>query len=350
MDCPRWYALALALVGALVALAGVPCAAKAHGPVAPIASSYLARVSRVPPGLEAKVIDGDQRLWLRVARSQTVVVLDYRGAPYLRFSSSGVDVNQNSALYYLNQTPVAETPPSNLTARTPPGWQRVSGAHDYSWHDGRLHALATVALSPGTSYVGRWSIRMLIGGRPGSVSGGVWHANAPSIVWFWPIVVLLVCVLAARRVRRPALDALVARVLAVAALIAIAAAGAGRDLHGRPTVTVLQLITFAIIVAFVAWGLRRVLLQHLGYFALFAIAFVAIWEGVELIPTLLNGFVLAAVPAFLARTAAVLCLGSGVGLLLLAFRLADQTDPDPLDGDDSNEYDDEGLSAWGSYA
>ena len=40
----------------------------------------------------------------------TVVVLDYRGAPYLRFSRSGVDVNQASSMYYLNQTP-AETPP-----------------------------------------------------------------------------------------------------------------------------------------------------------------------------------------------------------------------------------------------
>ena len=129
-------------------------------------------------------------------------------------SRSGVEVNQNSAMYYLNQTPVAETPPSGLTRRTPPSWQRVSGGHDYGWHDGRLHALATVALSPGVAYVGRWSIPVLVDGRLSSISGGLWHADDPSIVWFWPIVVLLACVLAARRVRRPALDALVARVLA----------------------------------------------------------------------------------------------------------------------------------------
>jgi hypothetical protein len=346
-DCPRWQAIVRALVGVLVALGGVPCVAEAHGPVAPVASSYLARVSRVPVGLDAKVLDGDQRMWLRVQPSETVVVLDYRGAPYLRFSRSGVDVNQNSAMYYLNETPAAETPPSNLTARTPPGWQQVSGAHDYGWHDGRLHALATVARSPGTSYLGRWSIPVLIDGRLSSISGGVWRAEDPSIVWFWPIVVLLACVLAAWRVRRPALDALVARVLAVAALVVIAVAGAGLELHGRPTVSVLQLIIFAIIVAFVAWGLRRVLLRRLGYFALFAISFVAIWEGVQLIPTLLNGFVLAAVPAFVARTAAVLCLGSGVGLLLFMFRSADQAEPDPSDGGDpSDEYDDEGVGVW----
>jgi hypothetical protein len=341
----------VALVGALVALGGVPCVAEAHGPVAPIATSYLAKVGQSPAGLDAQVVDGDQRLWLRVSPGETVVVLDYRGAPYLRFSRSGVDVNENSEMYYLNQTPVAETPPSNLNAGTPPGWQRVSSGHDYGWHDGRLHALATVALKPGTSYVGRWRIPVLIAGRPSSISGGLWYAGNPSIVWFWPIVVLLACVLAARRVRRPALDALVARLVAAAALVAIATAVVGRELHGRPTVSPSQFFTFAVTIAFVAWGVRRVALKRLGWFSLFAVSFVAIWEGVELIPTLVNGFVLAAVPAFMARTAAVVCLGGGAGLLLLAYRLADQAEEEPSSTSrSSEEYDSEDGIARESYA
>ena len=32
-------------------------------------------------------------------------MLDYRGVPYLRFTRSGVAVNENSEMYYLNQTP-----------------------------------------------------------------------------------------------------------------------------------------------------------------------------------------------------------------------------------------------------
>ncbi len=289
-----------------------------------MASSYLAKVTAAPVGLDAKVIDGDQRMWLRVPASETVLVRDYRGAPYLRFSRAGVEVNQNSAMYYLNQTPVAETPPSNLTAATPPSWHRVSGGHEYGWHDGRLHALATVALSPGVAFVGRWSVPLLVDGRLSPISGGLWHADNPSIVWFWPIVVLLLCVLAAWRVRRAALDATVSRLVAVAVLIATAAAALARGLHGRPTVGVLQLIELAVVLAFVAWGLRRVLLQRPGYFSYFVIAFVALWEGVVLIPTLLHGFVLVALPAFVARASAVVCLGGGVGLLVLAFRLSDQ--------------------------
>jgi hypothetical protein len=351
MKRPRLWRNALALLGALVAAGAFAGVADAHGPVAPIASGYLAKVGRVPAALQAKVIDGDQRMWLHVAPGATVVVLDYRGAPYLRFSRAGVEVNQNSIMYYLNQTPVAWTPPSNLTRTTSANWARVSGAHDYGWHDGRLHALATVALSPGASFAGRWSIPVVVDGRLSAISGGLWHSGRPSIMWFWPIVVLLACVLAAWRVRRPALDLLVARLLAVAALIAIAIAAAGRELHGRPTVSVFQLITFAIIVVFVAWGLLRVLFRRPRYFFFFAVAFVAIWEGVELLPTLWNGFVLTAVPALLARIAAVLCLGCGAALLLLAYRLSDHAEPEPSDGSElSDEYEGEDASAWESYA
>ena len=107
--------MALALAGLVAALAAYPAAAQAHGPIAPAASSYFAKVLQLPAGLEAKVVDGDLRMWLRVPPSQTVVVLDYRGAPYLRFSPTGVEVNHNSSMYYLNETPVAQTPPANLS-------------------------------------------------------------------------------------------------------------------------------------------------------------------------------------------------------------------------------------------
>jgi hypothetical protein len=329
------------LTGVLVSLGAFPSGAGAHGPVAPIASSYLAKVSRVPAGLDATVVDGDLRMWLRVVPRETVVVLDYRGAPYLRFSASGVEVNHNSAMYYLNQTPVAETPPSHLTRSTPPSWQRVTTGTDYNWHDGRLHGLATVAVSPGVAYVGTWSIPLLVDGRLSSISGGLWHAEDLSVVWFWPIVVLLLCVLAAWRVRRPALDRLVARVVALGALIAIAVAAAGRELHGRPAVSLFQLIELLIILAFVGWGLRRVLFARSrpGYFSYFVIACVALWEGVQLIPTLVSGFVLMAVPAFVARAAAVLCLGCGAGLLLLVFRIAEPPRPASPRGDRADALD-----------
>lgn len=337
--------LVLVLLGTVGEMATMPGTAQAHGPVAPVATSYLAKVKSVPAGLEAKVVDGDLRMWLRVPPSETVVVLDYRGAPYLRFSRSGVEVNENSAMYYLNQTPIAETPPPKLGPKTPPRWQLISSGHEYGWHDGRLHALATVALSAGQSYVGRWRVPLLVNGRLTAISGGLWHADAPSIVWFWPIAVMLLCVIAAWRVKQPAVDRWTARLLGVAALVAVAIAAVGRELHGRPFVSVFQLVELAILLAFVAWALVRLLTRRDGYFSYFVIALVALWEGAELIPTLVNGFVLIAVPAFMARAATVLGLGAGVGLLLMVFRLFDQRDDSGTGGQSVDQVQGEDDSA-----
>jgi hypothetical protein len=305
-------------------MAALPDVAAAHGPVAPVATSYLARANSVPTGVAAKVVDGYVRMWLRVSPRLTVEVLDYRHAPYLRFSRSGVQVNLNSTMYYLNLTPVAETPPADLRPGTPPHWLSVSSGHDYEWHDGRLQALATVALAPGATYLGRWSIPLLIDGSRGSVAGGLWHSDAPPLVWFWPILVLLACVLAAWRVRRPRLDALVARLLGVAAVSAIAVAAIGRGLHGRPTVSIIQLIELGFVLSLVGWAYFRVLTARAGWFTYFLIAVAAVWEGLNLLPTLLHAYVLLALPALLMRIATVLCLGAGAGLLPLVFRLADQ--------------------------
>lgn len=318
--------LALAVAGLVAALAAHPAAAQAHGPIAPAASSYFAKVLQLPAGLEARVVDGDLRMWLRVQPSQTVVILDYRGAPYLRFSPTGVEVNYNSSMYYLNETPVAQTPPANLSPTAAPSWHRVTGGHAYEWHDGRLHALAAVALTPGVSFVGRWRIPVRVDGQLDSISGGLWHSDDPTIVWFWGIVVLVACVLAAWRLRRPALDWLVARVLAVAALVAVTIAALGLQLHGRPTISAFQFVELAAILAFVGWGFSRALFRRPGYFTCFLIGVAALWAGGEMITTLLYGFVLISLPAFLARVVTIVCLGTGAGLLLLVFRLSDYRD------------------------
>jgi hypothetical protein len=326
-------------------MAAFPGSAQAHGPVDPAASSYFAKVLGVPTGLQAKVVDGDLRMWLSAPASETVLVLDYRGAPYLRFSPSGVQVNENSSMYYLNQTPVAQTPPPNLTATTPPKWHEVSGGHHYVWHDGRLHALASVALTPGVAFVGRWNVPLRIDGRLTAIDGGLWHAEDPSIVWFWPIVVLLACVLAAWRVRRRSLDVLLARMLAITASIAVAIAGLGLQLHGRPTISILQFIELGFILAFAGWGLWRALFRSPGWFTCFGVGVGAMWAGGVLVTTLLYGFVLIAIPAFLARVVTVLCLGCGAALLLLVFRLADGAD-DAEDADEADEVDEvDGASA-----
>jgi hypothetical protein len=343
----------LTLNAALVALTAalvIPTSAAAHGPVDPAASRYEAHVSTLPPGTQAQVIDGDQRLWLKVDPGPTVVVLDYTGAPYLRFSRGGIDVNQNSAMYYLNQVP-PQTPPTHLRRGTPVRWSRVSGGHAYGWHDGRLHALASVALTPGATYVGRWTIPLQVDGASAAIAGGLWHAGDPSPVWFWPILVVLACVAATVRLNRPELDLRLARGLALVALLAFMAVAAGQQLHGRPAVSVGQVVMLAAEVAFALWALRRLGLRRHGWLTFFLVAVAAIWEGASSITVLLDGFVLLALPGFLARTAVVACLAAGIGLLPLVFRMAER----PLRGARSgqaepevqaHDFDSEDGHAW----
>ncbi len=310
----------------LVLLAAIlsvfPATAQAHsGPADPIASSYLAKLQSAPPGTVAQVLGGDQRLWLQVDPAETLIVFDDRGAPYLRFYRAGVDVNRNSSMYYLNlANPV--TPPRTLPTR--PDWERATLGHVYSWHDGRLHALASVALAPGSAYVGRWTIPALVDGRSGAFTGVLLHTARPSIVWFWPIAVILLCVAASWRIRRSALDTWGARALAVGVLIALTVGAAGRQLYGRPTVTASQLIVLALILAFVAAMAIWLSSGRLGFLSLLLIGLAAIGQGIEFVPTLVNGYVFTTLPNFVARVTTVVCLSAGPALLLLAFRAPEQ--------------------------
>jgi hypothetical protein len=321
----------LVLSSALVLALLWPGTAAAHGPVNPAASSYLATVRQAPAGVDAKVVDGDQRMWVQADPRRTVVVLDYRGAPYLRFSGTGVQVNSNSSMYYLNEVP-PELVPANIGPRTPPHWSQVSSGHAYQWHDGRLHALAATALAPGTTYVGRWTIPLRVDGRRQVIAGGLRYAPDPSVVWFWPILVALGCVFAGMRIRRRELDLRMARGLGLVALLAFTVAALGEQLHGRPSVSIGQLVVLALLLAFAAWALVRLLRGRHGWFGFFLIALAALFEGATLIGVLTHGFVLIALPPLVARLAVITCLAAGAALLPLIFRLAEQVQRGPASG------------------
>jgi hypothetical protein len=310
----------LVLAGLLMALALVPQSAQAHGAIDPSASSYLARIKHVPPGTSAKVVDGDLRLWLEVPRGKTVFVLDYQGVPYLRFRNGRIWANENSQMYYFDQTP-PENPPAGLNRAAPEHWLQVGSGLSYQWHDGRLHAFASEAIAPGASYAGSWQIPILIDGRRVAVSGTLWYRAGPSIAWLWPIAILILCVLAAWRLHDPQLDAAVARLVAALTLLGIALAALGRDLHGRPGLSPVGLVELIFIGIPTVWTAWRVARGRAGAFTFFLVSIVAIWEALALIPTLFNGYVLLAVGPFLGRLATIICLGGAVALVFPAVRL-----------------------------
>jgi hypothetical protein len=321
----------LALVVALAAAGLFAGRASAHaGLTAPAATSYLARISAVPRGLEAKVVDGDQRLWLRVSPGVVAVVLGLRGEPYLRFSSREVAVNARSATYYLNRARPGVVPPA-LIRSTPPVWKRIASGRSTSWHEDRLHALALAAHPSGNSFLGRWGVPVVVDGRRTAITGGLWHAARPSLLWFWPLLLVLACVPALLRLRDARLDAHAATGLAALALAAATAARLGRELYGRPTVSTWQLVlaggSCVVAVALFVLVLRR----NWRSAAAGAIGIVAVYQGLALLAVLRNGYVLAAIPAWAERTSTVLSLASGAALLVVVIVAPSRAAESPTD-------------------
>jgi hypothetical protein len=186
-----------------------------------------------------------------------------------------------------------------------------------------MHALAAAARAPGSRYVGQWTIPLLINGRLAQISGGLWHRDGPSIVWFWPIVVVLTSTAALVRLRRPRLNAALATGLAAATLLAIAVARAGRDLYGRPTLSIYHVVQLALTLLVILVAARFVLRARLDLIGAVLIGAAGIDVGLTLIGVLLRGFVLSTLPATVERAAIVVALAAGIGLLaVVAFGTA----------------------------
>jgi hypothetical protein len=167
-------------------------------------------------------------------------------------------------------------------------------------------------------------VPLWLDGAPTSITGTLSYAPDPTLVWFWPIVVVLACVLAAVRLRRVTLEDRLVRALAAAALIAFALTGIARQLHGRPGIGAGPIIVLAVELAFTGWAAHRLVRRRYGWFVLFFIAAAAIWEGATLIGALAYGYTLFAVPAPLPRIGVAACLATGIGLLPLVFVMAER--------------------------
>jgi hypothetical protein len=308
----------LALVAAGAVSAGTPGTAAAHvGRTAPVATSFLAAITEVPGGIDARVVDGDQQLWLHADAGLTVVVLGFEGEPFLRFSSRGVEANERSPAYYLDRGRPAAVP-RDATPRAAPLWHLLRRGHAYAWHEDRLHSLAAAARQPGSDRVGRWTVPLRIDGRPHRIVGSLLYAPDPSLVWLWPVVVATLCCIAFLRLRRPRVNECLLAVLAATTLTALLAGRAGRDLYGRPNVSGHALAGLGVTAAIVAVG-AVVLLRSSEWRAVVAllVGVAGIYEGLTLLGTLLHGFVLSGFPAAAERSAASACLAAGVGLLLV---------------------------------
>ena len=311
----------LALGIALLAGGLLPSTASAHvGRVPPAATDFQARITAIPTGLAARILDGDQAIWMRAEPSLTVVVTGLRGEPYLRFSRAGVAVNTRSATWFLNRV-YPQVVPRGLTPSSSPHWKQLTSSHSWTWHEGRLHTPALSAHRSGNTYLGRWVVPIVVGGRGAAIRGGLWQSAPASLLWFWPLLVVAACIPALMKLREARLEAQVGAVLASLALVSATVARLGRELYGRPTVSSWQLVLVAatclIAVALAALYSR----PNWRVLAGMMIGTVAAYQGLALLSTLRDGWVLAVIPAWLERSATAISLASGIALVVVSITL-----------------------------
>ncbi len=331
-----------------VALGAVVCSADpaaAHGVAGVQPTNYEVRITSVVPrlrGVELRAVDLGNRLELRNNSDGDIVVLGYRGEPYLRVGPNGAEENLRSPATYLNKrNDLSEQVPSSANASAAPQWRKLTSAPVARWHDHRAHWMGTqlppnVRRDPGRRQVVQHFVIMLReGNAPIRVTGEVIWVPSPSP---WPAVlgalVLAVIVLALSRTSVWAwvLGGTLALLLATESLHVLGLWGATTS-TGVTKLAASAYSLGGIVVGIVAlvWLVRRGGVAAIPA-VLVAAVFLTVSGGLGDITVLSHSQVPSTLPDWIARLEVVVALGLGVGLLAAsALRLRAPT-PAPSDG------------------
>jgi hypothetical protein len=285
-----------------------------------VATNFDARIVGFQPpagALEAKVVDGDRMLWLRVPAATTVVVPGLLGEPVLRFDATGVWVNLHSLTAQTDRIDRFDLRPS-ANPRARPLWHRLTGGHAYAWHEHRLHVLEPLAHGhKAAATLGPWSVPLLVDGRRHTLNG-VLDFRPPGPGWAW---LALACALAACSSAGAVLPRggqRLAVALGLAATLLVWAVRVGRELYGRPDVGpggyLDVFLTAAVGVALLVGLLHTD--REVRLFTAFAAGFGSLYEGLTMLPVLTHATALSVLPSGVARVAVALIFGLGVGALV----------------------------------
>jgi hypothetical protein len=176
---------ALAVAGVLACL--VAPGADAHFGTAKL--GYRSTVDGVKPrvpGVQLKVLYGDDQVWMDNRSGETVVIDGYGGEPYLRFAPKGIFVNINSPAGYLNQDRYGKaTVPKSASPEAAPNWKKLAGGNVWAWHDHRIHYMSpsfppVISAAPDKPHhVFDWKVPATANGKRFAISGSLDYAPPP---------------------------------------------------------------------------------------------------------------------------------------------------------------------------
>lgn len=176
-----------ALAAALTALVLCPAAAAHGGGGARGFTSTVTAIEPNTPGIDVRVLDGDDRVSLRNETGETIVVPGYDREPYLRFTTDAVYRNDRSPATYLNEERYGNVElPAAADAKAEPTWTKVASTAYYEWHDHRIHWMSPVlppqvrAAEDKPHHVFDWKLPLGVGGAPVALLGSLDYQPPPN--------------------------------------------------------------------------------------------------------------------------------------------------------------------------
>jgi hypothetical protein len=138
------------------------------------------------PGMQLKVLYGDDQVWMDNRSGETVVIDGYGGEPYLRFAPKGIFVNINSPAGYLNQDRYGKaTVPKSASPEAAPNWKKLAGGNVWAWHDHRIHYMSptlppVISAAPDKPHhVFDWRVPATANGKRFAISGSLDYTPPP---------------------------------------------------------------------------------------------------------------------------------------------------------------------------
>ncbi|MEJ7764014.1 MAG: hypothetical protein WKF86_00815 [Acidimicrobiales bacterium] len=304
--------------------------AAAHGGGAVEATNYVTTLDRISPplpGVRLRVIELGDRLELRNDGPE-VVVLGYRGEPFVRVGPDGAFENRLSPTVQANREDhhgPADAGPLDTAAA--PEWRRLSSEPVARWHDHRVHWAGPgdppeVEADPGVRRAVQpaWTVTIRRGEEMSIASGQLTWVPGPSPgPWFALALGVVVAVAALGMLQRwgPPLAVAVGLLLGVDLLHTFAAAFASAGGLGDH----LARVGMGSFYAIVGWVLAVIALRLLArgrvdglYAGVFAGLSIGTFGGLIDISTLSRSVTIFALPELVARLCVALAAGGGFGL------------------------------------
>jgi hypothetical protein len=139
------------------------------------------------PGLEVRVLDGDDRLALSNKTGKTITVLGYAGEPYARLTPDAAYRNRRSPATYLNAERFgAVNVPDKANPKLQPDWEQVADEPYFEWHDHRIHWMSPIdppeirRAKDKPHHVFDWTVPLLIDGKQARLAGRLDYVPPPT--------------------------------------------------------------------------------------------------------------------------------------------------------------------------